>query len=290
MNTHNAQDKVMACVDQSHFSDHVADYAAWAARRLTAPLEFLHVIDHHPEIGSSQDHSGAIGVDAQEKLLGQLSSEDEMRTKAAREQGRIFLNRLRERAIAAGGHSVDVRQRHGELAETLAEQESGVRMIVLGRRGESAEHSQRDIGRNVERVVRALHKPILTVTADFKEPQRVMIAFDGGIVTRRGVEMVAASPLFRALPVHLLMSGKESKEACKQLEWATTTLTAAGFSGPAALIPGDAESVIARTVGEQSIDLLIMGAYSHSPLRSLFFGSKTADLLRSATIPTLLLR
>jgi hypothetical protein len=46
----------------------------------------------------------------------------------------------------------------------------------------SAEHhgTQRDLGRNVERVVRALHKPILTVTADFKEPQRVMIAFDGG--------------------------------------------------------------------------------------------------------------
>lgn len=290
----NTQDKVMACVDQSHFSEHVADYATWAAQRLAAPLEFLHVIDHHPEIGSGDDHSGAIGFDAQEKLLSRLSSEDEIRTKAVREQGRIFLDSLRQRAIAAGGQSVDVRQRHGELAETLAEQESGVCLIVLGRRGEAAEHGQsdsaRNIGRNVEHVVRALHKPILTVTADFKQPQRVMIAFDGGIVTRRGVEMIAASPLFRGLPVHLLMSGKESQEACRQLEWATTTLAAAGFVAPASLIPGDAESVIARTVREQSIDLLIMGAYSHSPLRSLFFGSKTSDLLRSATIPTLLLR
>jgi nucleotide-binding universal stress UspA family protein len=33
-----------------------------------------------------------------------------------------------------------------------------------------------------------------------------------------------------------------------------------------------------------------MGAYGHSPLRSLFFGSKTDDLLRSAKVPTLLLR
>jgi nucleotide-binding universal stress UspA family protein len=33
-----------------------------------------------------------------------------------------------------------------------------------------------------------------------------------------------------------------------------------------------------------------MGAYSHSPLRSLLFGSKTSDLLRSSKIPTLLLR
>jgi len=32
------------------------------------------------------------------------------------------------------------------------------------------------------------------------------------------------------------------------------------------------------------------GAYAHSPPRSLFLGSKTSDRLRSATVPTLLLR
>ncbi|MDP2677465.1 MAG: universal stress protein [Rhodoferax sp.] len=284
------ENKVLACVDQSHFADYVADYAAWAARRMDAPLEFLHVIDRHPEQGSGADHSGAIGFDAQENLLTKLSAEDEARTKSAREQGRIFLNRLRERAIAAGAALVDVRQRHGELEATLAEQEQGVRLLVLGRRGEAAESTQRDLGRNVERVVRTLHKPILTVTAGFKTPQRVMIAFDGSIVTRRGVAMVAASPLFRGLPITLLMSGNESQDAPKQLEWARTTLETAGFEVTALLTPGDAERVIARTVKEQSIDMLVMGAFSHSPLRSLLFGSKTTDLLRSSTIPTLLLR
>lgn len=46
------ENKVLACVDQSHFAEYVADYAAWAARRMDAPLEFLHVIDRHPEQGS----------------------------------------------------------------------------------------------------------------------------------------------------------------------------------------------------------------------------------------------
>ena len=284
------ENKVLACVDQSHFAEYVADYAAWAARRMDAPLEFLHVIDRHPEQASGEDHSGAIGIDAQENLLSKLSAEDEIRTKNAREQGRLFLNHLRERAIAAGAEQVDVRQRHGELEETLAEQEEGVRLLVLGRHGEAAETTQRDLGRNVERVVRALHKPILTVTEGFKEPQRVMIAFDGGNVTRRGVEMVAGSPLFRGLPITLLMSGKESQDAPKQLDWAKTTLETAGFDVTASLIPGDAESIIAKTVKEQSIDMLIMGAFGHSPLRSLLFGSKTTDLLRSSRIPTLLLR
>ncbi len=282
--------KVLACVDQSRFADHVADYAAWAARRLDAPLEFLHVIERHPERSSGQDHSGAIGIDAQENLLDRLSAADEAHSRAARDQGRIFLNRLRQRASAAGVSQVDMRLRHGELEQTLAEQEEGVRLLVLARRGESAAASQRALGRNVERVVRALRKPILTVTEGFKTPQRVMIAFDGGTVTRRGVHMVATSPLFRGLPIHLLMSGKDNTNASRQLDWASTRLKNAGFEVSTVLTAADAHSAIARSVADEAIDLLIMGAFGHSALRSLLFGSKTAELLRSATIPTLLLR
>lgn len=118
----------------------------------------------------------------------------------------------------------------------------------------------------------------------------MMIAFDGGVVTRRGVEMVAGSPLFLGLPITLLMAGKESQDAPKQLDWAKTTLEAAGFEVAALLTPGDAETVIAAAVKQLSIDMLIMGAFGHSPLRGLLFGSKTTDLLRSSRIPTLLLR
>ncbi|MCF8179478.1 MAG: universal stress protein [Sulfuritalea sp.] len=287
MNTNN---KVLACVDQSPCADHVADCAAWAARRLNAPLEFLHVIDRHPEIGSGDDHSGSIGFNAQEALLSELAERDAARVRDEREKCRVFLHTLRERAIAAGVCNTDMRQRHGELEATLTEQEAGVRLFVLGRRGESAATTQRDLGRNVERVVRALHKPIFAVTQDFREPRRVMIAFDGGSLSRQGVEMVAASPLFRGLPCHLLMSGRATQDGLKQMEWAQKTLEKAGFEAPTAIVPGDAEQVIARAVQDQAIDILIMGAYAHSPLRSLFLGSKTSDLLRSASVPTLLLR
>ena len=284
------ENKVLACVDRSPFADHVADYAAWAARRMDAPLELLHVIDRHPEVGTSTDHSGALTPNAQESLLDELSSADELRTKAAREQGRIFLNRLRERALSAGVETVDMRQRHGHLDETLHEQQAGVRLFVLGRRGESADTTQRDLGRNVERVVRALERPVLVATADFKEPQRVLLAFDGSAVTRRGVEMVAGSPLLRGLPLELLMSGKSRQDGPRQMAWAVDTLKTAGFSVQGTITPGDAESVIAQAIRAQAIDLLIMGAYTHSPLRSLLLGSRTTDMLRASTIPTLLLR
>ncbi|HHJ1901049.1 TPA: universal stress protein, partial [Pseudomonas aeruginosa] len=74
------------------------------------------------------------------------------------------------------------------------------------------------------------------------------------------------------------------------LDWARDTLQAAGFEVTVSLAAGDAQDVIARTVREQAIDMLIMGAFGHSPVRSLLFGSKTTELLRSSRVPTLLLR
>jgi len=284
------QDRVLACVDQSRYAEDVTDYASWAARRLDAPLELLHVIDRHPETATLHDHSGAIGIDAQAHLLDELSLEDEAKSRAAREKGRLFLNGLRARAQAAGVEAPDIRQRYGTLKETLIEQEANVHLFVLGRRGASAEHTRRDLGRNVEGVVRSLSRPILTVTERFEAPERVLIAFDGKAVTRRGVAMVAGSPLFRGLPVHVLMSGRIRADASRQLQWATETLEAAGLTAHAFAIPGDPERVIARCVRDKGIGLLVMGAYGHSQIRNLFVGSRTSDLLRAADVPTLLLR
>jgi len=291
MNT--TDQKVLACVDLSPYAPHVADHAAWAAARMAAPLEFLHVIDRHPALLGSQDHSGAIGANAEENLLKNLSDQDAARTRAEREAARSFLQGLRERALAAGASPVDTRQRHGDLDETLHEQQEGVRLFVLGRRGESAQSSQsiqRDLGRHVERVVRALNRPILTVTEGFKAPERVLIAFDGSAITRRGIDMVASSPLFKGLPIHLLMAGKPSQDGPRQMAWATGKLEAAGFGVVGEIVPGDPQTVIAQSIQSKGIDLLVMGAYTHSPLRSLFMGSKTSELLRASRIPTLLLR
>lgn len=282
--------RILACVDHSHFADQVTDYAAWASVDLAAPLELLHVIDRLAQPTAGDDHSGAIGIDAQELLLDKLSAQDEERMRSARESGRSLLTRLRERAQAAGASSVDIRQRYGELEETLMEQQRAVRLLVIGRRGEAAETTHRDLGRNVERIVRALNRPILAVSDTFRKPSKVMFAFDGGAVTRRGVDMLAESTLCRDLPLLLLMSGKASSEDRKKLDRAAERLVQAGRDVSAEFLPGDAETVISSTAQARDIDLLIMGAFGHSPLRSLVFGSKTADLLRSSKIPTLLLR
>ena len=286
----NATAKVLACVDRSSYAAHVADAATWAAKVMSADLEFLHVLDRHPEEGGSDDHSGAIGFNAQEALLTTLAEKDEARVRDMRQAGRLFLGELRERAHTAGAAQVDIRQRHGELQETVMEQQRDFDLLVLGRRGASAEVTHRDLGRNVEHLIRSLSRPILTVTDRFRLPQKALIAFDGRAATRKSIELLSQSALLRGLEVRVVMAGNMQGEADKLLAWAKDRLVAAGFQVTTSFISGDPEIVIARVIKEDSIDLLVMGAYSHSPIRALLFGSKTNELLRSASVPTLLVR
>ena len=129
----------------------------------------------------------------------------------------------------------------------------------------------------------------MTVANEFKAPTRILVAFDGGRTTRRGIELIAARTSLKDLPVHVIMSGKPGQDSEKYLRWAETTLHKGGFSANVAFIPGDPEHVVTRAIEDCGADLLIMGAYSHSPWRSLVLGSRTNDLLRASQVATITL-
>lgn len=208
----------------------------------------------------------------------------------ARERGRIFLSQMVARALNVGAERPSMRQRYGELSVTLAEQEPGVELFVLGRRGESASSTGRDLGRNLETVVRGLARPILAVSEPFAPPRRLMLAFDGSPVTRRGVALVASSALFRGLACDVVMAGEPGLRGASALQSAINDLRAAGLDAESLVVPGDPEREIVTLLREREADLLVMGAYSHAWWRNLLRGSRTSDLLRAARVPTLLLR
>ena len=139
-------------------------------------------------------------------------------------------------------------------------------------------------------MVRTLHRPILVIPSDYSEPQRILIAFDGSATTRKAVEMVAASPLFRGLPCHLVMVGADKAEAREQLDWARATLERAGFQVIAGIRSGHVEEVLCAYRTEHAIDLIVMGAYGHSKIREFLVGSTTTKLIRQSRVPLLLLR
>ncbi len=88
--------------------------------------------------------------------------------------------------------------------------------------------------------MRALERPILAVAGTaFKAPERLVLAFDGSAATRKGVEMVAASPLFRGMRVKLVMAGEARSDASAQMAWATELLLAGGLQAEGEVVSGE---------------------------------------------------
>lgn len=280
---------VMACIDGSPQAAAVCDCAAWASQQLGAPLTLLHVLDRQ-QYPASGDLSGIIGLGSREFLLQELATLDEKRAKLALEEGRMMLDAARQRAISAGVAQPECRQRHGDLVETLRDLQNETRLLVVGRQGEHSGDAIQHIGSQLESVIRTMHRPILVTVGQFAPPRSLMLAFDGSATTLKGVEMLAGSPLFRGLPIHLVMVGSDSSEARAQLEGARDALTAAGFEVHIAIRDGEVEPSLHAYQTEHGIDLLVMGAYGHSRIRQFFVGSTTSNMIRTTRTPLLLLR
>ncbi|NQW04352.1 MAG: universal stress protein [Acidobacteria bacterium] len=284
-----ANEEVMACVDGSEFSAAVCDYAAWVSRGLEAPLSLLHAIDHRHAVGPA-DLSGSIGLGSQETLLEQLAVLDQEAGKLALERGRLLLDAASARVTAVGVESPSVRQLHGSLVDLLVELESCVRVLVIGRRGQAAHSAQDHLGSNLERVIRAMHRPILVVPAEYREPKSFMVAFDNGPSTRKGVEALIRGPLFQRVECHLVTAGDPAGDMANAHAWARKELESAGISVQGGVYPGDAESVLSTYCHDHPVDLVVMGAYGHSRIRHLLVGSTTSAMIRRVATPLLLLR
>ncbi len=280
---------VMACIDGSSHASAVCDCASWASLRLEAPLTFIHV-QGKETTPPERDLSGSIGLGSQEHLLEQLAELDAKRSKLATEQGSLMLDAARTRATLAGVAAPATLQRHGELIETLLEFESDTRLLVLGRHGETSSSPYAHLGSHVEQVIRALHRPILVTQGDFKAPQKVMLAFDGSATTRKGVEMLAQSPLFKGLDLHIVLVSADTDDHREQLKWACAVLSQSGIDAHSRILAGDVDQALPAYQQEHDIDMMVMGAYGHSRIRQWLVGSTTTAMISTARVPLLILR
>lgn len=281
---------ILAFVDSSVYGQSVCDHAAWAAKRLSGSVEIVHVLGRRDSAGAAADFSGSLGAFTQAALLDELSSLDAQQAKLAQQRGRLLLEQAKQRVQAAGVTDVVTKLRHGDFVDTVAELEGPARFVCLGKRGEDHDVAQMHLGSNLERVARASRKPILVASRAFKPIERFLLAFDGGPSAVKAVDFVAESPVLQGLECHLLMVGAASNESERRLVAATSRLEAGGLRVRADIVSGEPEQVIARTVEQEHIDLLVMGAYGHSRIRTLVIGSTTTAMIRSCLVPIFMFR
>lgn len=282
-------DKIIALVDGSIYSASVCEHAGWIAERTGAPVELLHVLGRR-EGAETTDLSGSIRLGARTALLEELAALDAQRAKLVAHRGRAILDDARALLEGAGVTDVTTRLRHGDIVETVAEVEHEARVILIGKRGEAADFAKGHLGSNLERIVRACHKPVFVAARAFRPIEKVLLAYDGGTSAMKAVDHIARSPLFVGLRVHVVTVGAATPEIKKGLEDARALLAAAGIVAETGVIAGQPESALGKLVDEAGFDMVVMGAYGHSRIRSLIIGSTTTEMVRSCKVPVVLLR
>jgi nucleotide-binding universal stress UspA family protein len=282
--------KILACIDASTYAASVVELAGWAARGLDAEIELLHVVQRKDAVAARNDHSGAIGLGAKTELLDELTRIDAAAGRLAIEEGRIILEAGAAR-LQSAGFTVHQLHRHGGIVETIVEREADASLVVIGKRGASGEFAMEHIGSKVERVVRASDKPVLIAPREFKQaPRSVVVAYDDSMAATRAVAMIAESPLFSGMPIHLVSAEARKPEGRDILDRAAEPLRRAGLEVDTFVDDGKPEQVIPDYLMGHAEGILVMGAYGHSPLRTLIVGSTTTTMIRTVHVPILLVR
>ncbi|GGH61014.1 universal stress protein [Frigidibacter albus] len=281
--------KILALVDGSAYSHSVCHYTAWIAGRLSASVDLLHVLGRR-EGSAGGDLSGALKLGARSALLEQLAAQDAQNAKLAQAKGRAILEDAAMIIEADGAGPVTQRLRQGDLLQTVSELEPEIRAIVIGKRGEASGFASDHLGSNLERIVRSSKVPVFVASRVFKPVTRVLVAFDASASTQRAIARMVDSVVFRDTSVMLVHAGEETTAMRTRMEEAELALRAVGLKTAAEFAPGEPEAALNAKIAEQGFDLLVMGAYGHSRIRSLIIGSTTTAMIQAVKIPLVLYR
>jgi len=281
--------KVIACLDGSSIVTSVADAAAWVSQTLAAPLLLIHVLDHEAQAHDQAAKADEAVPHQTDRMLAQLASIEKKQKLLSRERGQIVLDFAHDQV--KNTHQIEAQKRliEGELVDVLGDLRDETRVLIVGKRGESA--GNEGLGSHLTKLISASHRPTMVVTEPFTPPSKVLLAFDGSETMVKAINTVATSQLFKNLECHVVMVGAETDEHKEQLNWAENTLVEGGIKTHAQLlVENELEKALNRYARQIGIDMMVMGAYSHIRLRQLMMGSHTATLLRESNMTLLILR
>ena len=282
--------KILVCVDGSDYSKVCCQYAIWLSQQTQATIEVVYVSDLRQfEMSLISDFSASIGIQPYAGFHNQLKMIETEKVKTMK----IFI-----KDIFAKANMLDKMTFHNksgvfvEYLEEIDDHFDNVDLVLLGKRGESADSAQQHLGSSMDRVIRSTPKPCFICPKELVDPKKILFAYDGSPSCNKVIDFLVANKGFKNLELNILTVVDEHhpEKMRSYAESAQKTLKLAGYDPILRIVPGNPENVIVSCVEKENIDFLIAGAHGHSRIRDLILGSTTVHLLQRCKIPILMLR
>lgn len=275
--------RVIACIDSSPCIDAVAEAAVWVAKQTQRELVLLQILDYYPASYHLGEISGVIGFESNAMLLKELAELEQKQSELALDYSNNLLKHISELIEKQYGLTSTKIQEKGDFLEQSFNILHENDVVIIGRVGERAAEKNKPIGSNVENFIRGANCTVITVGEHFEAPKRFIFAYEYSPTCQKMLQRIAQSDLLKKLQCHLLYVGDHPEMLTEPEKY----LTEAGLDVISIYRYGDVAQNILEYQREHDIQLIVLGAFSHSKIHQFFLGSITTSIFRNANVPLL---
>jgi nucleotide-binding universal stress UspA family protein len=280
--------KILIPTDGSANSLTALEYGIYIAKKLSAALTGLHVIDVNLIQGPLlTEISGSAGMPPYEGFFDAIE-------KSLNEKADFILKDFRERCHKYGIQA-EVKKTIGGISSVIIEEAQSADLIMMSKKGEHFHLKEGGLlGSVAEAVVRHSGKPVLVTPENFIEIESMGIAYDGSDSASEAFKLSLTLSKQTSWPLTVLIITSDAKKAdtlSTQIEKMTQKEPdEASIDCEVIIMSGKEQDEIIKFIREGAVELMVMGAYGHNRLRELLLGSTTSHVIRKSPIPVLLTR
>jgi nucleotide-binding universal stress UspA family protein len=268
-------------VDSSAYARSALEHALELGKVYQARITGLYVLDvRYLEMPPYLDYSYAF--EAVAPTLVPLDVMEQFRAKSER-----ILNELRE-AVEKSGLEAETRTEEGVPSQAIADVGDACDLIIMGKRGEHARWGKDLLGSTAESVVRRSGTPVLLVEEQSRPVAKMLLMYDGSHSANRALKLAADVARRTFASVKVLTVNDDAQQGAAVQEEARSYLDAQGLTAEFAIEPGRAAKTALKEVARSPVDLVVIGMQGHSALHQLILGSTAEHLMRSLSLPVLL--
>ena len=278
--------RVIACIDSSPCINALAEAAAWIAKQTGRELVLLQVLDYYPASYHLGEISGVIGFESNAMLLKELAELEQKQSELALSYSNNLLDHIARFILETHGLQASYLQEKGDFLEQSFNLLDEDDIVVIGRVGEKSAERNKPLGSNVENFIRGANCTVMTVGDTFKPPTRFIFAYEYSPTCVKMMKRIAQSDLLRLLQCHLVYVGDHPEILTEPEQY----LKAANLDVITEYRYGDVAENILEYQNEHGIQLIVLGAFSHSKIHQFFLGSIATTIFRNAKVPLLVAR
>jgi nucleotide-binding universal stress UspA family protein len=255
------------------------NYAFWLARKEGSHVHAVAVLDitafEVPMIGTPDGFMPSVVPHSYRESQSLM---DEM-SQRCRERLDRFAEECASRNI-----SCSTETKTGIPAEVISQGAVAHDIVVVSRTGYNpTANTKETIDSLVAPVIRSSVRPVLVAGTEFQEEneiRNILVAYDGSTHSARALLVAAELAARPGTNLTLVTVVPDEDSGTEVLAPAEAFLAHHGVAPRKQIeISSKPASVISGLVASGDFDLLIMGAYGHSPIREVLFGSTTERIL-----------